>query len=604
MTSPASPTAEPTDAGPRTTPGLLPDITLRDILAGVWSLRGDLRSILRALPGSLPRPASWRDSIGKQFERTVAAHPDRDFLRFQGRSLTYRECNVRANRIADYLRRQGVVRGDVVAILSRNHPDVVISMLAVVKLGAIAGMLNYNQRGRVLEHSLGLLDAKLALVQDDLLDVLDSVPAEVRPPVVSFTDLSAGIATCSPVDPPETRDVRLGDTAFYIFTSGTTGYPKASKMSHHRWLAAMSGIGGAGIRLRSDDVMFTALPLYHNNSLTVCVSSVLPTGACLAIGEQFSASRFFDEAIANGATAFCYIGELCRYLLAQPPKPTDRAHSVRVVVGNGLRPDIWDAFTERFGIDRIMELYAASESNIGFINLLGIPKTAGWSPLKYAIVEYDEETGEPLRDANGRVIPVGKRGTGLLIAEISRRLPFDGYTDPTASAKKVITDARKPGDRWYNSGDIVHDQGFSHIGFVDRIGDTFRWKGENVATTEVEAVIDAFPGVTEAVVFGVAVPGADGKAGMAAITFAPGTEPDLAGLATHLRAGLPGYAVPLFVRLVDELEHTSTFKNMRTELRRQGYEDTGDDPLFALDADGYVPFDPARVGDVTGTRTR
>lgn len=578
--------------------GLLPDITLRDVLAGIWSLRGDVGSIMRSLPRSLPRPAWMRDSIGKQFESTVARYPDRDFLRFEGVSLTYRECNTRANRIADYLRRQGVSRGDVVAILSRNHPDVVIAMLAVVKLGAIAGMLNYNQRGPVLEHSLGLLGAKLALVQDGLSDVVESVPPQARPPQVLFSELARAVATCSPVNPPETRDVRLGDTAFYIFTSGTTGYPKASKMSHYRWLAAMAGIGGVGIRLRSDDVMYTALPFYHNNALTISVSAVLPTGACLAVGEHFSASRFIDEAIANGATAFCYIGELCRYLLAQPEKPTDRAHSIRLAVGNGLRPDIWDAFTERFGIGRIVELYAASESNIGFINVLGIPKTAGWSPLKYAIVEYDEETGEPRRDADGRVIPVGKHGTGLLIAEISRRLPFDGYTDPAASAKKIITDARKRGDRWYNSGDVVHDQGFAHIGFVDRIGDTFRWKGENVATTEVEAVIDAFPGVTEAVVFGVPVPGADGKAGMAAVSFATEADADLAGLARHLRAGLPGYAVPLFVRVVGELEHTSTFKNMRTELRRQGFDDTGDDLVFALGDDGYVPFDRSRLDEV------
>ncbi|MEP9394092.1 long-chain-acyl-CoA synthetase [Gordonia sp. VNQ95] len=571
--------------------GLLPDISLWDILRGIASLRCDLGSIVRTLPALIPQPPTRRMSIGKRFVQAVEKYPDNDFLRFEGRSMTYREANAQANRIADYLTRQGISKGDVVAVLSRNHPDVVITMLAIVKVGAIAGMLNFHQRGAVLEHSLGLIDASLVIYEEDLAEAFDSVPEHVLPPQrVSFDQLHREVVTCSPVNPVVTDSITLGDTAFYIFTSGTTGYPKASKMSHFRWLTAMAGIGGVGIRLRSDDVMYTALPFYHNNALTISVSSVLASGACLAVGRTFSASRFIDEIIENDASAFCYIGELCRYLLAQPAKSTDRAHRLRLAVGNGLRPDIWDEFTERFGIDRIVELYAASEANIGFVNILGIPKTAGWTVLKYAIVEYDEESGEPRRDAAGRVIKVGRRGTGLLLAEINRRVPFDGYTDAKASAKKIVTDAFKTGDRWYNSGDVVRDQGFSHIGFVDRIGDTFRWKGENVATTEVEAVLDAHPAVAEAVVFGVPVPGADGKAGMAAISLVEGATFDAADLARHVADGLPGYAVPLFVRITDHLEHTSTFKNMRSDLRRESFSGAGDDAVYVFSGGEYVEF--------------
>lgn len=592
------------DTAPTTT-GILPDIGLKDMICGVASLRSDLGTILRAAPSMIPKPPTAKMSIGKRFVQTVEKYPNRDFLRFEGTSITYREANAQANRIADLLIREGVSRGDVVAVLARNHPDVVISMLAIVKIGAIAGMLNFHQRGAVLEHSLGLIDAKVVIYQDDLLEALDSVPDAARPAIeIEFAELHRRSATCSPANPRATDSIPIGDTAFYIFTSGTTGYPKASKMSHYRWLAAMGGIGGFGIRLRSDDVMYTALPFYHNNALTISVSSVVVSGACLAIGRHFSASKFFDEIIENDASAFCYIGELCRYLLAQPPKPSDRAHRVRIAVGNGLRPDIWDEFAERFGIERIVELYAASEANIGFINVFGLRKTAGFSALKYAIVEYDEETGEPLRGPDGRVIPVGRHGTGLLIAEINKRLPFDGYTDPEASKKKIIADARKKGDRWFNSGDVVRDQGFSHIGFVDRIGDTFRWKGENVATTEVEAVLDADPSVAEAVVFGVPVPGVDGKAGMAAISLIDGAGFDPVGFAAHVRDGLPAYAVPLFVRIVDQIEHTSTFKNMRADLRRASFTGTGDDPVYVLSGERYVEFYPDFVDELSGAPRR
>ena len=585
--------------------GLLPDIRLADMVSGVASLRRDAGTILRTLPAMLPTPPTTKMSIGKRFQQSAQKYPDRDFLRFEGASITYREANARANRLADLLTREGVGRGDVVAVLSRNHPDVVIAMFAIVKIGAICGMLNFNQRGAVLEHSLGLIEPKVVLYQHDLLEALESVPAGCRPEKeFTFAELATLTARCSPLDRPVTDSIEVGSTAIYIFTSGTTGYPKASKMSHYRWLVAMNGIGGLGIRLRGDDVMYTALPFYHNNALTISVSSVVVSGACLAIGRHFSASTFFDEIIENDASAFCYIGELCRYLLAQPPKPSDRAHRVRIAVGNGLRPDIWDEFAERFGIERIVELYAASEANIGFINVFGLRKTAGFSPLKYAIVEYDEETGEPLRGPDGRVIPVGRHGTGLLIAEINKRLPFDGYTDPEASKKKIITDARKKGDRWFNSGDVVRDQGFSHIGFVDRIGDTFRWKGENVATTEVEAVLDADPSVSEAVVFGVPVPGVDGKAGMAAISLIDGAGFDPVGFAAHVRDGLPAYAVPLFVRIVDQIEHTSTLKNMRADLRRASFTDTGDDPVYVLSGERYVEFYPEFVDELSGAPRR
>ncbi len=588
-------------------------IGVRSLLGGLWDLTRDLPLLVRQVPSLVNLDPTRRWTIGKAFARSAESHPDRPFLRVGTTVHTYGQCNRRANRWAAVLAERGVGKGDVVAIMAHNAPEVVIAMLAVVKLGAVAGMVNHHQTGDVLGHSFGLLSATV-LVCDEAgaaavaTVVHPTVDTAVHPAVaavvparrLSFAELDARgeqLAAADPgasANPPVTASLRADSPAFYIFTSGTTGYPKASVMSHSRWQLAMAGMGGAAVRLRPDDVLYCALPMYHNNALTVSLGAVLAAGACLAIGEKFSASRFFDEIIANEATAFCYIGEVCRYLLAQPPGPADRAHRVRIAVGNGLRPEIWDDFTERFGIGRVVEFYSASESNIGFVNVFGQRHTVGFSPLPHAIVEVDVATGEPIRDARGRVRRVPHGRPGLLLGQISPLARLDGYTDPTATERKIVRNAFRRGDAYFNTGDLVYAQGFGHIGFADRLGDTFRWKGENVATTQVEAVLNRVEGVAESVVYGVAVPGADGRAGMAAIVV--DGPPDWAALARVARASLPAYAVPVFVRVVSEIEHTSTFKSRRAGLRDEGYRDVGDDELRVFDGDaGYVPVYPGFV---------
>src|SRR5574343_1354177 len=290
-------------------------------------------------------------------------------------------------------------------------------------------------------------------------------------------------------------------------------------MSHYRWHRCMSGMGIMGLRLRPEDVLYCPLPLYHNNALTVSWGAVVGAGASLVLVPKFSASRFWDDVRCYQATSFCYIGELCRYLLNQPARPDDRAHRVRAMLGNGLRPEIWDAFQQRFGIDHIAEFYTASECNLAFINALGLPRTTGLCPLSYAIVRMDLDTEQPVRSGRRQHMSRVQRGeVGLLITEITTRAPLDGYTDAKATEAKVLRNVFKKGDAWFNTGDLVRHQGLHHMQFVDRLGDTFRWKGENVATTEVEGVLAHQAEVAEAVVYGVTVPGADGRAGMAALT--------------------------------------------------------------------------------------
>jgi fatty-acyl-CoA synthase len=576
-------------------------IGLFDIITHVPGLLLDTPTILRGVITGFGARPSAKTSIGKVFQDRAARHADKVFLKFDDQEITYREANETVNRYAAVMAARGVGHGDVVGIMLRNSPEPVLLMLAAVKCGAISGMLNYHQRGDVLEHSLGLLSATIVVAATEFVEPITESGADTEG-LVTIDEFKRLASTAPTTNPATTAAVLAKDKAFYIFTSGTTGMPKASVMTHYRWLRALAGFGGLGMRLTSNDTLYCCLPLYHNNALTVALSAVLNSGATLALGKSFSASKFWDDVIRYDATAFVYIGEICAYLLNQPPKDTDRKHKVRVICGNGLRPAIWDEFTERFGIERVCEFYGASEGNTAFVNVLNVPKSTGICPTPVAFVEYDADTGEPIRDDNGRVRKVQGGEPGLLLSKVSNFQPFDGYTDRKASEKKLVRNAFRDGDVWFNTGDLMRSQGFGHAAFTDRLGDTFRWKGENVATTEVEAAVASDPQVEESTVFGVEVEGAGGRAGMAAIQLKEGKEFDGKALAKAAYERLPGYAVPLFVRVVKELAHTSTFKSQKVDLRKEGYSADIDDPIYVLAGreEGYVPFYdeyPAEVKD-------
>ncbi|WP_018157724.1 long-chain-acyl-CoA synthetase [Demetria terragena] len=578
-------------------------VGLTDLAKGAAAMRSDLPALLKAGAGLILRKPGDQASIGRTFQDLAAKQPDNAFLVFEDQELTYGEANAVVNRYAAVLTERGADRGGVVGIMGGNELDTLLVTLAAVKIGSVAGLLNHHQRGDVLGHSLGILDARLIVVADGATEDLATAGEAARAqPALTYSELRSEAEGKSTDNPAITEQILGSERAFYIFTSGTTGMPKASIMTHFRWLKSYSGLGGLGVRLKPTDRMYSCLPLYHNNAITVALGAVLAGGASYAIGRKFSASGFWEEARRYDATAFVYIGELCRYLLAQPERPGDRDHRVRVIVGNGLRPDIWRDFQGRFGIERIAEFYGASECNIAFINAYGIDETAGTCPLPFSVVAYDQDAGEPVRDAKGRLTKVKAGEIGLLLAKVTSRAPFDGYTDDDATERKLIRGGFRSGDCWFNTGDLVINQGFTHVAFVDRLGDTFRWKGENVATTEVEAVLGRQPQIEDCSVYGVEVPGTDGRAGMAAVVLAEGADLDPSGLATTLRKALPAYAVPLFIRVVDSLEHTSTFKSIKVKLRSEGYE-VGDDVFaFVGGDDGYVPFYADYPADVAAAR--
>lgn len=598
-------------------------VTGLNVLTQSIGLLSDFPRIARGLYYLASAKADKFNSIGALFETRARQFANKSFIYYEDQHYTYQEMNEWSNQIAHYLVSEGVVAGDIVAVMIENRPEVIACVLALVKLGAIASMINTTQREKTLVHSLTTVKPKLYLIGDECIPAFEAVRAHLpvihqhalyritensnNTPSKDYKSLLEQCANHSKSNPLSSQTIQMKQPAYYIFTSGTTGMPKASVLTHFRWIKAMGAFGLATFRLRSDDIFYVCLPFYHNNALTVSWASVVGAGASMAITKKFSASRFWDDCRRYKVTTFCYIGELCRYLLNQPKKENDADNRIRVIGGNGLRPDIWMEFKQRFNIERIVELYAASECNIAFVNSLNLDKTAGFCPMSYDVVEYDIEKDKPVLDEKGFMKPVSNGESGLLVAEITERSPFEGYTNSEANKKKVLNDVFKTGDQYFNSGDIVLKQGWRHIAFVDRLGDTFRWKGENVATTEVEEEVNLYEQIENAVVYGVQLPHCDGRAGMAAVTLNTELNQfDSKAFTTHLRNKLPAYAVPLFIRVRSEQTVTGTFKYRKVELKEEGIDLTKvNEPLLVLlpKSDQYEPasqtvLDKIMAGDI------
>lgn len=563
-------------------------------------------------PGSISRLKSLLTtrpsdemSMIDYLERHAEERPDAIAIKFEDRQISWGELNAKANQMAHYFQSRGVKYGDRVALNVENRPELLFAVSACLKLGAIAGMVNTGQTNEALAHSLRLIDPSLVVVGSECLvnmetvsDILEAQHADKllyiadgahAGPPQNYQDLMALVADQSVENPTPTQTLTLGTPIYYIFTSGTTGLPKASITTHMKVFRAGLQFGVNVMSLTPKDTYYCSLPLYHSNALVVGFGSCLCSGATLALRRKFSASQFWEDCIKFEATAAIYIGELLRYLLAQPERESDRAHNVTRVLGNGLRPDIWMQFKNRFGISRVHEFYGASEGNTGFVNIFNFDKTVGWSPQfgkAWHVVAYDVDADEPIRGDDEFLQPMNVDETGLLIMRINEQNPFDGYTDAQASEKKILRDVFEKGDAWFNSGDLVVLQKHGHIQFGDRIGDTFRWQGENVATTEVESVIMKWPEIEDAVVYGVTVPGRDGRCGMLYLTQKEAGQIDLNGLAAHMRENLPPYAVPRFIRIGQKVDVTGTFKFQKSKLKNAAYHvDEVDDELFLLARD-------------------
>lgn len=541
--------------------------------------------------------------LGWTFEQATLRNPDGPALMQGDVRLTYAQVNQWANRIAHYLSGQGIGKGDVVAVFIENRPELLVTILALAKVGAVSALLNTAQTRDTLIHSVNLVAPVAIVVGEELLPAFAAVREQVsiaaqrtwfvadqdtysHPGIApeGYINLISASADASSDNPPSSQQIFCNDPCFYIYTSGTTGLPKAGVFKHGRWMRSSASFGMIALDMSPDDVVYCTLPLYHATGLCVCWGSAVNGAAGFAIRRKFSASQFWNDVRRYRATTIGYVGELCRYLVDQPLSADDSRHDVRKMIGNGLRPGAWAEFKGRFAVEHICELYAASDGNIGFTNVLNFDNTIGFSLMAWELVAYDHDSGEPLRSADGFMRKVDKGEEGLLLARIDEKAPLDGYTDPQKTARVVLQDVFTQGDRYFNTGDLLRNIGFGHAQFVDRLGDTYRWKGENVSTTEVENLLLQHPHISEAVAYGVEIHNTNGRAGMAAITPAESLATlDFAELLTFARERLPSYAVPLFLRVKVKMETTGTFKYQKIRLKNEGFDpgQTGGDPIYA-----------------------
>jgi fatty-acyl-CoA synthase len=562
---------------------------------------------LRALELTAPIPRNRDRVMSTVIEELAARSSDVPALLSDRECLTYQELAERSNQYARWALEQGLAKGEVVCLLMTNRPEYFAVWLGITSIGGVVALLNTNLVGPSLAHGINIVSPKHLIVAGEFVDPLTAaLPGLAVSPSIwihgadhaSFQriDLNIKQQSSEVLSRDERRPLTIEDRALYIFTSGTTGLPKAANISHARvmqWSHWFAGMMGA----QSTDRMYNCLPMYHSIGGVLVPGATLVGGGAVIIREKFSASQFWSDVIRWDCTMFQYIGELCRYLLHAPTSSNEIGHRIRMACGNGLAPEVWDGFKDRFRIPQILEFYAATEGGVSLFNVEGKRGAIGHIPAYLAhrfsppLVVFDVERGEPVRNDQGFCVRCAPNEIGEAIGKIvddpsnigSR---FEGYTSEQASDAKILRDVFERGDAWVRTGDLMRKDEKGFFYFVDRIGDTFRWKGENVATSEVSEAICTFPGVKHANVYGVAIPATEGRAGMAALVI--DDELDLPKFRQHLMSRLPAYARPLFLRIRDDIETTGTFKYSKTDLVRQGY-----DPVATTDV---IYFDNPESG--------
>ena len=572
------------------------------LTADVTCLRGALRTLKMTTPIAKHPTRVFPEVITELAEK----YGDAPALLSDRERFSYRELAARSNRYARWALTQNLRKGDTVCLMMPNRPEFLALWVGVTRVGGVVALLNTNLTGTALAHCINVVDPKHIIVAAELLEALTSARANVTGDAKNAKIWLHGDANADfpridrEVDglpgeelaPSDRRTLTIEDRALYIYTSGTTGLPKAANMNHYRVMLASHAFAGV-MDTHAGDRMYDCLPLYHTAGGVLATGALLVRGGSVVIREKFSAREFWDDIVRWDCTCFQYIGELCRYLINSPPNPNECAHHLRLACGNGLRSDVWPEFKQRFAIPKIVEFYAATEGNVSLFNFEGkegaIGRLPWWVAARFPtkIVRFDVERQQPARDKRGFCIECGADEPGEVIGKILKDASrpgqrFEGYASEAETDKKILHDVFETGDVWFRTGDLMRKDQGGYFYFIDRIGDTFRWKGENVSTTEVEEAVGQFDGVLESNVYGVAVPGRDGRAGMAAIV--AGDNLDLTALREHLARELPEYARPTFLRIRHDIDVTSTFKQKKIDLVKDGF-DPGHttDPIYFSD---------------------
>jgi len=576
---------------------------LRARLERDWRFTRGLNRTLKRVKSIAPDSANL---ICDDLQAAFEAHRTAPAMTFEGRTVTYAELEAMANRYAHWAKGISLRRGQVVALLMPNRIEYFAAWYGLSKIGVVSALINNNLTGASLVHCLNISGASHCIVDSETAPAFQAVREQLDRPTQQWVlgpahgdqrDLPQALKSCSQLPPDRSvrAEIRARDTALLIYTSGTTGMPKAARITHQRAQLYMRGFAGATGATQKDRI-YVALPLYHATGGLCALGAAFLNGGSVVLRKRFSASHFWQEIVDEGCTMFVYIGELCRYLVNCPEGEAETRHKVRLIFGNGLTPDVWSVMTRRFRIPNVLEFYGATEGNVSMFNFDGregaIGRVPKWLRKRFNIrlVQYDVETGEIVRRADGLAVEAGVGQIGECIGEIhaEARTDYTGYVDKQASEKKVLHNVFAKGDSWFSTGDLMRQDADGYFYFVDRIGDTFRWKGENVSSTEVAERLQGAPGVLEASVYGVAVEGADGRAGMAGLVVGP--EFDIAAFAEHVAKELPPYAQPVFLRILPQIDVTGTFKPRKMDLVADGFDPAKvKGPLYVRDAKkGYA----------------
>jgi acyl-CoA synthetase (AMP-forming)/AMP-acid ligase II len=606
-----------------------------------------------------------------------------------GETWSYAEAYENVLKYGTWLKSKGVQKEEVVAIDFVNSEVFIWVWFGLWSIGAKPAFINYNLTGAPLFHTLRTSTARLVLVdksghenfkesvmadhgfatvpasageQDNQATYgfngdASQIPQKIRQQAnlssaqnqswenapdtqhrrleIVFFDkrLENYILSLQTTRIPnsERGNQKVNSMAMLIYTSGTTGLPKAAIMSWGKAYAGAKFVSG-WIGIKPTDVLYTSMPLYHSAASVLGIGPVLSSGAAICISQRFSHKTFWPEVRASKATIIQYVGETCRYLYSAPPSSLDKQHHVRAAFGNGLRPDVWDAFKDRFGIETIYEFYSATEAPSGLFNKSTNSFSAGafarngrladlllGGALPVIRMDPDSSPPEPLRDPKTGLCQVcdwneaGELIFKLDAANVSQK--FQGYWgNSKATSSKILRDVRTKGDAYFRSGDLIRRDREGRWYFIDRIGDTFRWKAENVSTAEVADALGKHPEIEEANVYGVQVPHHDGRAGCAAIILKDGTTSPsaatLKSIAEHTREKLPAFAVPLWLRVTKQMHTTGTNKQQKHIFQKDGINvrvvEKSGDVLFWLDPETktYEKFTGKLLKRIKGREVR